>query len=369
MISIKSLFRDGPGPSSSHSIHPYRVAKDFKDECHDATTIKVTLYGDLAKKADENFTVQALKSAISPLVARVVKDEEFQIEEGVLAAKLQAFGKKKILQKEKIVYFNKLGDSTEIEDENLEEVSSIDLLQWTYENGRTVWEYALLKDSSNLEEYMKFKWELMEKSISQGLKVEGGLPGKEIHQRKASLFLSRSLQNRDFIQQISKTLSYTLAVIEESACAKNIVAAPTGKSCGVIPGVFHTLMEVYKVSQARAVRGLITAGFIGKLLYRNILNGDTYNDIAIATAMASGGATQIMGGTPKQVVAAAAISLNSFSQTNQDIEEMDYIELNALSAAKAIDNATWALLSDNNLTREIEEFHRITSENLETVEA
>lgn len=364
MISIKNLFRHGPGPSSTYALHPHRVAAEFRDENHDATTIKVTLYGKMGSNAEKNFTSQALKSAISPLVARVVIDDQSEQPSDVIAAKFQAFGKKKTLLNEKTYYFNKLGEESELLDESIKNVTTEDLLEWTYENGRTIWEYALNSDSSNLEEFITIKWKLMKKSIQKGLDIEGGLPGAHAQNRRASLFLSRSLKNRDFIQQLSKTISYSLAVIEESASAKIIVAAPTAKSAGIIPGVLFALSEVYKTSEIRIVRGLITAGMIGKLLYKDILYGNTFSDITIATAMASAAATQIMGGTPKQVIASASIALNRLEQEKkrESSSHLNYIELNALAASTAMNNATWALLSDKNLSKEIDFFYRITME-------
>ncbi|MBN2618406.1 MAG: L-serine ammonia-lyase, iron-sulfur-dependent, subunit alpha [Spirochaetales bacterium] len=363
MFSIKNLFRHGPGPSSLYSIHPFRIAKEFKDECHDATTIIVTLYGQLKDNSQENFTVQALKNAISPFVTRIVLNEEEEEDPEISLAKFQAFGKKKSLIKEATYHFTKLGELSEIEDINLESVTIKDLLDWTYENGRSIWEFAVKTDSSNLEEYMSYKWKIMTKSITHGLEVEGSLPGSDSEAKKASLYLSRSLQNRDFIQQVSKTMAYALAVIEESASGKTVVTAPTAKSSGIIPGVLYSLMEVYQVSEKRVVRGLITAGMIGKLLYKEILNGNTFTDINIAIAMASAAATQIMGGSPKQVIAAAAISLNDLQHEKDRINShMSYIELNAMGAAKSLDNATWALLSDKNITKEIDFFCQLTME-------
>lgn len=365
MFSIKNLFRDGPGPSSLYSLHPHRIAQEFRDECHDATTIKVILYGELSKNCIESFTEQALKSAISPFVARVFHDEKMELPSNVIAAKFQAYGKKKVLLKERLYYFNKLGEESELEDINLEIVSTETLLDWTYENGRTIWEYAINCDTSNLEEFIAVKWNLMKKSVKQGLDVEGGLPGNKTESRRASLFLSRSANNRDFIQQISKTISYALAAIEESAAAKTIVAVPTAKSCGIIPGVIYSLIDTYKISETRVVRALITAGMIGKLLYKELLTGNIFTEITIATAMGSAAATQIMGGTPKQIIAAAAISLNSLKHDKKRTEpsHMNYIELNALAASQAMNNATWALLSDKNISKEIEFFYKLTMKN------
>lgn len=370
MFSIKNLFREGPGPSSQYSVHPHRVAVEFKDDCHDATTIKVTLYGKLGSYSAENFTEQALKSAISPFVFRIEIDNQIELPPDVVAAKFQAFGKKKLLVKEQTYYFNKLGEVSELEDINLEVISTEQLLNWTYENGRTIWEYALHCDSSNLEEFMKTRWDLMKKSVNNGLDIEGGLPGSESENRRASLFLSRSNKNRDFIQQISKTISYALAVIEESASAKNIVAVPTAKSCGIIPGVLFSLEETYKVSETRIIRGMLTAGMIGKLLYKEILSGNLFSDISIAVAMASAAATQIMGGTPNQIIAAAAISLNNIENDKKRTESshLNYIELNALGATKALDNATWALLSDKNISKEIDFFYNLTMDKRHAIE-
>ena len=362
MISIKNIFRDGPGPSNTFSVHPYRIAKDFKDICHGATTIKATLYGQFIDKNEENFTSQALKQAISPYFARVVVDKDADYPRDITAIKFEAIGKKQVILKEKTFYFTKLGEESEIFDENIINITTEDLLDWTYDNGRTIWEYAIKTDSSNIEDYISFKWELMKKSVKKGLEVEGGLPGNHLKTRRASLFLSRALKNRDFIQQISKTISYSLAVIEESASGKQIVAAPTASSCGVVPGVLFELREVYKVSETRIIRGLLTAGLIGRLLYKEILSGTIQSDIVIATAMASGAATQIMGGSPKQIIAAASIALNDLecAKEYKQSSHLDYIELNAMAASKAMDNATWALLSDKNISKEIDFFYKLT---------
>lgn len=364
MFSIKNLFRDGPGPSNKYSLHPHRIAKEFKDEYHDATTIQVTLYGKLIQNNSECFTEQALKSAISPCIARILDGDDMELPQDVTVAKFQAFGKKKRLINEKIYYFNKLGETSELQDVNLELITIEKLLNWTYENGRSIWEYALICDSSNLEEFMQTRWELMKKSIKNGLEIEGGLPGIEMGDRRASLFFSRSFNNRDFIQQISKTMSYALAVIEESASAKNIVAVPTAKSCGIIPGVLYSLVETYKVSETRIIRSLITAGIIGRLLYKEILTGNILTDITIAISMASAAATQIMGGTPKQIIASASIALNNLEndKTRMELSNLNYIELNALGASKALDNATWALLSDKNISKEIDFFYKLTTD-------
>ena len=48
MKSIKSIYKIGHGPSSSHTVGPYRAALLFKDRYPDADSFCVTLYGSLA---------------------------------------------------------------------------------------------------------------------------------------------------------------------------------------------------------------------------------------------------------------------------------------------------------------------------------
>ena len=48
MKSIKSIYKIGHGPSSSHTVGPYRAAKVFARRYPAADSFRVTLYGSLA---------------------------------------------------------------------------------------------------------------------------------------------------------------------------------------------------------------------------------------------------------------------------------------------------------------------------------
>ena len=45
MKSIKSIYKIGNGPSSSHTVGPYHAAGVFSMRYPDADSFKVTLYG------------------------------------------------------------------------------------------------------------------------------------------------------------------------------------------------------------------------------------------------------------------------------------------------------------------------------------
>ena len=60
MKTIKSVYKIGNGPSSSHTVGPYHAAQTFGSRYPDADSYEVTLYGSLA------FTGELLKKRILP---------------------------------------------------------------------------------------------------------------------------------------------------------------------------------------------------------------------------------------------------------------------------------------------------------------
>ena len=67
MKSLRSLFRIGLGPSSSHTMGPNRAAKIFAERCPNVDTDRVTLYGSLAATGKGHMTDMAIISVLEPL--------------------------------------------------------------------------------------------------------------------------------------------------------------------------------------------------------------------------------------------------------------------------------------------------------------
>ena len=65
MKSIKSVYKLGHGPSSSHTVGPYRAAKLFGERYPDADAYRVTLYGSLAFTGEGHGTEKAIKGGLS----------------------------------------------------------------------------------------------------------------------------------------------------------------------------------------------------------------------------------------------------------------------------------------------------------------
>ena len=48
MQSIKTIYKIGPGPSSSHTFGPMMASKYINEQYPEATNFKITLFGSLA---------------------------------------------------------------------------------------------------------------------------------------------------------------------------------------------------------------------------------------------------------------------------------------------------------------------------------
>ena len=72
MESITKIYKDGFGPSSSHTMGPYKAASMFKERNPKAAKIRVTLYGSLAATGKGHLTDQAIASASAPTEVEIV---------------------------------------------------------------------------------------------------------------------------------------------------------------------------------------------------------------------------------------------------------------------------------------------------------
>jgi L-serine dehydratase len=108
-------------------------------------------------------------------------------------------------------------------------------------------------------------------------------------------------------------LARALAVQEVNAAMGVIVAAPTAGGAGVLPAVMTGLAKAKSVSEEKLVDGLATAGLIGAVVAERAslsgAEGGCQAETGAAAAMAAGAATEMLGGSPKQVGHAVALTM------------------------------------------------------------
>ena len=66
MYSLRELYKIGKGPSSSHTMGPYRAAQIFAARHPEASRFEVTLYGSLAATGKGHMTDAAIVQALGP---------------------------------------------------------------------------------------------------------------------------------------------------------------------------------------------------------------------------------------------------------------------------------------------------------------
>ena len=108
-------------------------------------------------------------------------------------------------------------------------------------------------------------------------------------------------------------LARALAVQEVNAAMGVIVAAPTAGGAGVLPAVLTGLAASRQIDDERVVDALATAGLIGAVIAERAslsgAEGGCQAETGAAAAMAAGAATEMCGGTPKQVGHATALAM------------------------------------------------------------
>ena len=65
MKSIKDIYKIGKGPSSSHTMGPYKAVRSYMENHPDADRLHVTLYGSLAATGVGHLTDVAIKEAFA----------------------------------------------------------------------------------------------------------------------------------------------------------------------------------------------------------------------------------------------------------------------------------------------------------------
>ncbi|MEX1382966.1 L-serine ammonia-lyase, iron-sulfur-dependent, subunit beta, partial [Lutibacter sp.] len=158
--------------------------------------------------------------------------------------------------------------------------------------------------------------------------------------------------------QILKWVScFALSVNEVNASLGRVVTAPTNGSAGVIPAVlmYYLVIENHNATFEHIKQFLLVAGEIGSLFKKgatiSAAMGGCQAEIGVSSAMAAGALTELLGGTPEQVLMASEIAMEHHLGLTCDpiggLVQVPCIERNAMGAIKAINAAELALESDS----------------------
>jgi len=146
-------------------------------------------------------------------------------------------------------------------------------------------------------------------------------------------------------------LARALAVQEVNAAMGVIVAAPTAGGAGVLPAVLTGLAAARDIPDESVVDALATAGLIGAVVADRAslsgAEGGCQAETGAAAGMAAGAATEMLGGSPKQVAHAVALAqqatLGLICDPLGGLVELPCVFRNATGAAIALAAVEMAL--------------------------
>ena len=228
------------------------------------------------------------------------------------------------------------------------------------------------RTKSETENEALYIWKQIKECIYKGVNKEGILPGGlNVSRRAAGLnrkllgekiyknideWFQQVVEAEETFTSINKWVScFALAVNEENANFGRIITAPTNGASGVIPAVLMYSQAFTEFnSKEDIVRFILVAGEIGTLFKKNATisaaMGGCQAEIGVSSAMAAAGLTEIMGGTPAQVLMAAEIAMEHHLGLTCDpiagLVQIPCIERNSMGAIKAITAANIAIESD-----------------------
>lgn len=308
MNSVFELFKVGIGPSSSHTVGPMFIAREFLKQAlekgclKEAYSLKIELYGSLGATGKGHGSDKAIvyglmgfepssidleKSMVrfsnmiehKKLNLLEVKRIDFDFEKDLVlyhdkfleyhsnGIKLYMYNKEKELIFEKTFYSIGGGailDEVDINKPQTSEVaipyrftSAKELLSMCREHGLSISELMMENEKSfrtkeEVQESLLHIWSVMQECVKRGCEASGFLPVMGVKRRANEIY--KRLQAKDGFSMIDPLEVmdwidlWALAVNEENACGGKVVTAPTNGAAGIIPAVLFYMNKFLTTS-------------------------------------------------------------------------------------------------------------------------
>ncbi|WP_103865203.1 L-serine ammonia-lyase [Aquimarina sp. I32.4] len=428
-ISVFDMLKIGVGPSSSHTLGPWRAGGRWIEELKEATifesvtSITVDLFGSLSLTGKGHATdiavilglcgydpttidVSTIDSIIDTITSsktlpfnnelqitfdpqiHIVFNRDFKefhpngmtfhgtLKNGeVISSSFYSIGGGFVVKEERKRKEKKLEEFHKFP---MPIQKATDLLAYCSTKNKKISKIVLenefsLKNASQIDTGIAQVWQVMLESMYTGCHTEGTLPGGLNVRRRAYDTHKKLIGNQSYtspqewieairntevkFRQILKWVScFALAVNEVNASLGRVVTAPTNGSAGVIPAVmmYYMVIENHDANFDDIKQFMLVAGEIGSLFKKgatiSAAMGGCQAEIGVSSAMAAGALTELMGGSPEQVLIASEIAMEHHLGLTCDpiggLVQIPCIERNAMGAIKAINACEMALDTD-----------------------
>jgi L-serine dehydratase len=430
-ISVFDMLKIGVGPSSSHTLGPWRASQRWIEELRDdqlldkVENIEIHLYGSLSLTGKGHATDIASilglcgHDPVTMDISQIDVEVDRVKHEGRLNFDNSRFidfdFKKDIVFKKDfkefhpngITYLAKLSNGESVEStfysigggfvvkedrenakQKIEELkqfpfqinSAVELIAHCKNQQMIISEIVMeneksLRDEIEIHSGLEKIWEAMLESMYIGCHTEGELPGGLNVTRRAAKMNKNLLEDKfdtyttpqewletirtkevKFRQILQWVSCFAISVNEVNASLGRVVTAPTNGSSGTLPAVmmYYMVIENHQATFEDLKRFMLVAGEIGSLFKKgatiSAAMGGCQAEIGVSSAMAAGALTELMGGTPEQVLMASEIAMEHHLGMTCDpiagLVQIPCIERNAMGAIKAINAAEIAMESD-----------------------
>lgn len=349
MLSIRSLYQVGHGPSSSHTMGPAKAVKIMKEAYPVCDRYEVTLYNSLALTGKGHLTEEAIRESLGDTPVAFLTSLDLSKHPNTLIIK-GYLNDQLIVEKEvnstgggRIVFVGDQSTETPIyPHKTLKEIK-----KYCKSKHMTLHDYVYEVEGEEIKVFLEEIWEAMKASIIRGIATQGILPGPLKMKRKAPELYGK-LKATDVSELVENRLvaSYAFAVSEENASGGIIVTAPTCGACGVLPAVLYYMHEKHQVvTKERIINGLAVAGLIGNLIKHNAsISGAVAGcqaEVGSACSMAAAAHATLFNLSMDQIEYAAEIAMEHHLGLTCDpingYVQIPCIERNAVAALRAID--------------------------------
>ena len=350
MRSIRSVYKIGHGPSSSHTVGPFRAALEIGRRYPTADSFRVTLYGSLAFTGEGHGTGKSILQGLPG--AQIVFDRETP--EADLphpnTMLFESFRGSELLGQNRV--FSIGGGSIRFEGEPSDEEKEIypqkgftEILRLCRESQLSIVQFISQHESSSLRKDLKEVWRAMQDSVERGLRTEGILPGGLGVARKARLLYEKRCYNESSDVAMNRVIAaYAYAVSEENASEGLVVTAPTCGSCGVLPSVMYYMQHDRGFPEEEILDALAVAALIGNIIRTNAsISGAECGcqaEIGSACSMTAAALAALFGLNIDQIEYAAEIAMEHNLGLTCDpvngLVQIPCIERNAVAAMRAI---------------------------------
>lgn len=203
-------------------------------------------------------------------------------------------------------------------------------------------------DPQAVRDEMRRRITEMRDSVERGLKNDAKSITGMVGWNAKGLWEAPDTLNAPLLVRVQ---AYAMAVNEENARMGRIVAAPTAGSAGTVPGALLGVADHLGIEDERLVGPLILAAGIGKAISKKMFisgaAGGCQAEIGSSAAMAAAAVTELMGGSPRAAVHAAALALtNTIGLVCDPVGgyvEVPCVSRNAFYAVHAVSAAQLAL--------------------------